>query len=162
MEKKTKRTVITIIARLLIIKTLLILATLVVLALVINSFSYPQTPGEVIDNQDPNSSQELEVDLGSEQVIEGLDERIYGVPDNFDVDRIINEVTIDESIQSIIDNPKYSIPKNVADIEMMTHAQKVEMGLDVEMDYQILGRSEDGSISSYQPIISESSFILDL
>ncbi len=153
MEKKTKRTVITIIARLLITKTLLILATLVVLALVINSFSYPQTP---------DSSQELEVDLGSEQVIEGLDERIYGVPDNFDVDRIINEVTIDESIQSIIDNPKYSIPKNVADIEMMTHAQKVEMGLDVEMDYQILGRSEDGSISSYQPIISESSFILDL
>jgi energy-coupling factor transporter transmembrane protein EcfT len=82
--------------------------------------------------------------------------------DEFDVNRIPEVQQVDESRESIINNPRFSIPKDVSGIEMMTLAEKESLGIDPNLEVQVLGRSEDGRPTGYQFIYSEEDFILDI
>lgn len=85
----------------------------------------------------------------------------------FDAEKIIESQVIenenmDESEVSVLEYPIFSIPKDVSDIEMMTKEEKLAMGLDENLNIQILGRNEEGIITGYQFINSEEDFVLDL
>jgi len=82
--------------------------------------------------------------------------------DEFDVNRIPEVQQVDESRESIINNPRFSIPKDVSGIEMMTQVEKESLGIDPNLEVQVLGRSEDGRPTGYQFIYSEEDFILDI
>ncbi len=82
--------------------------------------------------------------------------------DEFDVNRIPEVQQVDESRESIINNPRFSIPKDISGIEMMTQVEKESLGIDPNLEVQVLGRSEDGRPTGYQFIYSEEDFILDI
>ena len=98
-------------------------------------------------------------DINSEVMV---NDNVNKVPADYDVNKIESEQIVDESRQTIIDNPNYRIPSSVAEIEMMGKAEKRELELDEDIDIQVLGRREDGTASAYQFIFSESDFILNL
>jgi len=89
------------------------------------------------------------------------------VPEYFDIEKI-NEAQIIKSEDtnvfqaSILESPDFSIPKDVTGVEMMTKSEKLSMGLDENLDIQILGRNEAGQITGYQFISSEEDFVRDL
>ncbi len=89
------------------------------------------------------------------------------MPEYFDVDKIIESQIIEnenmsESQISILESPDFSIPKDVSGIEMMTVEEKLSMGIDENLNVQILGRNEAGQVTGYQFIYNEEDFVIDL
>lgn len=88
------------------------------------------------------------------------------LPEYFDVEKIteaqvIKNENMNASQASILESFDFSIPKDVSGVEMMTKAEKLSLGLDENLDIQILGRNETGQITGYQFIYSEEDFVLD-
>ena len=97
----------------------------------------------------------------------GANQMDAAVPEYFDVDKIIeSQITENENMSnsqiSILESPIFSIPKDVSDIEMMTKEEKSAMGIDENLNVQILGRNEAGQVTGYQFIYSEEDFVIDL
>jgi len=84
------------------------------------------------------------------------------VPSTFDVEKIAKPKELDARQVSILESSNFSIPKDVAGIEMMSKQEKESLGLDPELNIQVLGRNEEGQVTGYQFIYSEGDFILDL
>jgi len=89
------------------------------------------------------------------------------VSESFDVNKIIESQIIEnenmsESQISILESPDFSIPKDVSGIEMMTVEEKLSMGIDENLNVQILGRNEAGQVTGYQFIYNEEDFVIDL
>ena len=84
------------------------------------------------------------------------------VPSTFDVEKIAKPKELDARQVSILESSNFSIPKDVAGIEMMSKQEKESLGLDSELNIQVLGRNEEGQVTGYQFIYSEGDFILDL
>lgn len=88
------------------------------------------------------------------------------LPEYFDAEKIteaqvIKNENMNASQASILENSDFSIPKDVSGVEMMTKAEKISLGLDENLDIQVLGRNEAGQITGYQFIYSEEDFVLD-
>jgi hypothetical protein len=84
------------------------------------------------------------------------------IPELFDVNKIVEPKELDASQKSILESPRFSIPKDISGIEMMSQEEKESLGIDPELDVQVLGRTENGQPTGYQFIYSEEDFILDL
>ena len=84
------------------------------------------------------------------------------IPSTFGIEKIANPKELDASQISILESSNFSIPKDVEGIEMMSGEEKELLGLDPELNIQVLGRDEEGNVTGYQFIYSEEDFILDL
>jgi hypothetical protein len=93
---------------------------------------------------------------------EFLDLEETAVSELFDVEKITAPKEFSVSEESILESSIFSIPKNVSEIEMMSIEEKKLLGLDPEMNIQVLGRTEDGKPTGYQFIFSEEDFVIDM
>ena len=144
-----------------IIITIAILAIAIVVVAVLLALANNSSNGEVGDVN--VQTEKLANDLDKADV----DTTNLDIPEYFDVEKIIEAQTIENENMagnqaSILESPAFSIPKNVSGIEMMTAEDKAILGIDQNLDIQVLGRNEVGQITGYQFIYSEEDFILDL
>ena len=142
-------------------KNYLIYVAIFLVIIVILFFAYFLQDGK--QTADENGEQNVAPSNSIENIIVNDPElEALSIPGTFDIQKIVAPKELDESQVSILESPEFSIPKSIEGIEMMNKEEKEALGLDPELNIQVLGRNSSGQATGYQFIYSEEDFVLDL
>lgn len=76
--------------------------------------------------------------------------------EKIDVNKILSAEELD-----IVEFDQFIVPKNVAEIELMSNEEKTRLELDTSLVVQVLGRMPDGSPRGYRFINSAEDLLID-
>jgi len=132
---------------------------LVIVLVIFFVYFFPSLDSEVRNDEQENNVQSNPIEniIVNEPEFESAP-----IPETFDVEKIGAPIELDASQISILESPDFSIPKNIEGVEMMGREEKETLGLDPELNIQVLGRNDSGQPTGYQFIYSEEDFVLDL